>query len=116
MDKLRVLAGKIKHPILHPVRLEPGKGLSPDGAAVLAVILNPSLRAVRDLRALSSAQLLDAGLLPDPDFAYSLDVPTGDSTAGRVNDYGLGLNWEVSATISRFAKIHEAKARQLAVP
>jgi outer membrane protein TolC len=115
MDELRVLAGKIKHPILHPVKLESDKGLSPDGAAVLAVILNPSLRSIRDQRALSSAQLLDAGLLPDPEFTYSLDMPTGGNTAGRVNAYGLGLNWKVSAFISRSAKIHEAKTHQAAI-
>ena len=115
MAELRILASEINHPILHPVELKPNEGLSPDGAAVLAVLLNPSLRAVRDQRALSSAQLLDAGLLPNPELTYSLDVPTGGDTAGRVNAYGLELNWDVTSLISRASRIGEAKARKEAI-
>jgi outer membrane protein, heavy metal efflux system len=113
--QLRILAGKIKHPFLRPVKMEPDKGLSPDVAAVMAVLLNPSLRSVRDQRALSSAQLLNAGLLPDPEFTFSFDAPTGGNTAGRVNAYGLGLNWELSSIISRSAKIDAAKAHKAAI-
>jgi outer membrane protein, heavy metal efflux system len=115
MAELRILAGKIKHPFLNPVKLEPDKGLSPDAAAVIAVLLNPSLRSVRDQRALSNAQVLDAGLLPDPKFSFSFDAPTGGNTAGRVNAYGLGLNWELSSVISRSAKIDAAKAHNAAI-
>jgi cobalt-zinc-cadmium efflux system outer membrane protein len=113
--QLRILANKINHPILHPVELKPGEGLSPDGAAVLAVLLNPSLRAVRDQRLLANAQLLDAGLLPNPELSYSLGVPTGGDTAGRVNAYGLGLSWDVTSLISRASRIGEAKAGKEAV-
>lgn len=112
---MRVLAREIKHPILHPVELKADEGLSPDGAAVLAVLLNPSLRAVRDQRALSDAQILDAGLLPNPNLTYSLDVPTGGNTAGRVNAFGLGLDWNVTSVISRASRVREAKAHGEAV-
>jgi cobalt-zinc-cadmium efflux system outer membrane protein len=115
MAQVRILARKIKHPILHPIELKAGEGLSPDGAAVLAVLLNPSLRTVRDQRALSEAQLLDAGLLPNPELTYSLDVPTGGDTSGRVNAFGLGLNWNVTSLISRASQVREAKARGEAV-
>jgi cobalt-zinc-cadmium efflux system outer membrane protein len=115
MAELHILASKINHPILHPVELKPNEGLSPDGAAVLAVLLNPSLRAVRDQRALSSAQLLDAGLLPNPEPTYSLDAPTGGDTTGRVTAYGLGLNWDVTSLIFRVSKIGRAKAHDAAV-
>jgi outer membrane protein TolC len=115
MAELRILASKINHPILPPVKMKPNEGLTPNGAAVLAVLLNPSLRAIRGQRAVSSAQLLDAGLLPNPEVTYSLDVPTGGNTAGRVNAYGLGLDWNVTSLISRTAKVGEAKARREAV-
>jgi cobalt-zinc-cadmium efflux system outer membrane protein len=115
MAELRILASEINHPILHPVELKAGEGLSPDGAAVLAVLLNPSLRAVRDQRLLSNAQLLDAGLLPNPELTYSLGVPTGGDTAGRVNAYGLGLSWDVTSLISRASRMGEAKAGKAAV-
>ncbi|MHB1349739.1 MAG: TolC family protein [Anaerolineaceae bacterium] len=115
MAQMRVLAREIKHPILHPVELKADEGLSPDGAAVLAVLLNPSLRAVRDQRALSDAQILDAGLLPNPELTYSLDVPTGGDTAGRVDAFGLGLDWNVTSLITRVSKVREAKAQGEAV-
>jgi len=115
MAQVRILAGEIQHPIIHPIELKADEDLSPDGAAVLAVLLNPSLRAVRDQKALSRAQLLDAGLLPNPEVTYSLDVPTGGNTAGRVNAYGLGLDWNVTSLISRTAKVSKAEARSEAV-
>jgi len=115
MARVRALAREIKHPILHPVELKADEGLSPDGAAVLAVLLNPSLRAVRDQRALSDAQILDAGLLPDPELTYSLDVPTGGDTAGRINAFGLGLNWNVTSLITRASRVREAKTQGEAV-
>jgi cobalt-zinc-cadmium efflux system outer membrane protein len=115
MAQVRILAREIKHPILHPVELKADEGLSPDGAAVIAVLLNPSLRAIRDQKAVSNAQLLEAGLLPNPELTYSLDVPTGGDTAGRVNAYGLGLDWNVTSLISRTSKVREAEARKEAV-
>jgi hypothetical protein len=84
MAELRILASMINHPILPPVEIKPNEGLTPNGAAVLAVLLNPSLRAIRDQRAVSSAQVLDAGLLPDPQLTFSLEVPTGGNTADKV--------------------------------
>ncbi|ORJ61303.1 hypothetical protein B5V00_06630 [Geothermobacter hydrogeniphilus] len=115
MAQVQALAREIKHPILHPVELKADEGLSPDGAAVLAVLLNPSLRAVRAQRALSGAQVLDAGLLPNPELTYSLDVPIGGDTAGRVNAFGLGLNWNVTSLISRTSRVWEAKAHSEAI-
>ena len=115
MTRVQALAREINHPILHPVQLQPAEGLSPDGAAVLAVLLNPSLRAVRDQRELSDAQVLEAGLLPNPQLTYSHGVPTGGDTAGRVNAFGLGLDWNVASLITRASKEREAKARGEAV-
>ncbi len=115
MAELRILASEISHPIIHPVKMKPDEGLSPDGAAVFAVLLNPSLRAIRDQRALSSAQLLEAGLLPNPQLTYSLAVPTGSDTSGRISAYGLGLNWDVTSLISRIAGIDKAQTRKEAV-
>jgi len=115
MAELRILASKINHPILHPVKMKPNEGLTPNGAAVLAVLLNPSLRAIRDQRAVSSAQVLAAGLLPDPELTFNLDLPTGGNTAEKVTAYGLELNWDVTSLVSRDSRIGEAKARKESV-
>jgi len=115
MTQIKVLASEIKHPILHPVQLHPDEGLSPDGAAVLAVLLNPSLRAFRDQKALSNAQILEAGLLPNPQLTYSLDLPTDSKTSGTINAFGLGMDWNVTSLITRASKVRGAKMRGEAI-
>ena len=92
MDTVRVQAKEIKHPLLKPIDFDIRNGLSPDEAAVLAVIANTKLRAVRDQRQLAAAQLLQAGILPNPQFSYSLAPPTGGATQGTVNAFNFGLS------------------------
>ena len=110
MDTVRVQAKEIKHPLLKPIDFDIRNGLSPDEAAVLAVIANPKLRAIRDQRQLAAAQLLQAGILPNPQFSYSLAPPTGGATQGTVNAFNFGLSWEITSIISRGAKIAASKA------
>jgi hypothetical protein len=52
---LQVQAEALKDPMLPPVTVDLTDGLSPDEAAVIAVLANPSLRAVRDARGLADA-------------------------------------------------------------
>ncbi len=88
MEALRIQAKEIKHPTLKPLDIDLQKGLSPDGAAIMAVLANPSLRIARDRKGIAAAQLWQAGILPNPQFSYSLDVPTGGATQGAFNAYG----------------------------
>lgn len=88
---MELLVTEIKHPILRAVRIDPNEGVTPEAAGVLAVMLNPSLRAVRDQRALADAQLLQAGLLPNPELVYDFEAPIGGGT-DRVNGFGLGVS------------------------
>ncbi len=115
MTRIQVLAAEIRHPILRPIRLDPNEGLSPEAAGVLAVLLNPSLRAIRDERALAGAQLLRAGLLPNPELSYDFEGPTGGDTEGTVNGFGLGLSWDVTSLVARSATMQGAEAHEAAV-
>src|SRR5450432_215852 len=45
LNQLRVSAQSIKHPLLKPIAFDNNDGLTPDQAAILAVLANPSLRA-----------------------------------------------------------------------
>jgi cobalt-zinc-cadmium efflux system outer membrane protein len=112
MEAIRVQAKEIQHPILKPIEFDIRNGLSPDEAAILAVIANPKLRASRDQRQLAQAQLLQAGILPNPQFSYSLGVPTAGMTQGTINAYNYGLNWEITSLVSQSAKIAAARADQ----
>jgi cobalt-zinc-cadmium efflux system outer membrane protein len=114
-DSLRVQAAALRHPILPPVALDLSDGLSPDEAAVLAVLVNPSLRAVRDQRALADAQLLQAGILPNPTLSASFDVPVAGNTAGTYNAMGAGVDWDLKALVGRRAGIQAAQVGRAAV-
>jgi outer membrane protein TolC len=115
MQEVRILADKIKHPILKPVDFDDSDGLSPDEAAVLAVIVNPALRAARDRKKIAAAQLLQAGLLPNPRLSYSLEAPAGAKTGDAVYAYGFGLGWDLRSVITRKAKKEAAEAEAASV-
>ena len=115
MGAVRLEAEKIQHPLIKPLLFNDRDGLSPEEAAVMAVIVNPQLRAIRDQRGLASAQLLQAGILPTPQISYSLDFPSGANPGGLVNAYGLGMSWEITSLIARSAKINAAKAHVTSV-
>lgn len=115
MEAIRIEAKAIKHPILKPIDFDYRDGLSADEAAILAVLVSPKLRAIRDQRGVAVAQLFQAGILPNPQLSYSLDVPTGGSTEGTINAYSLGLSWDITSLIGRGAKIDSARAHAASV-
>jgi outer membrane protein TolC len=107
-DILTREAGKLHHPLLRPVKLDPDQPLSPEQAAVLAVLVNPALRAQRDRAGVSSAQLMAAGLLPNPVLSSSLGILTGGP--GTANSFSTGPTWDVMSLLTREVKIQSARA------
>ncbi len=105
---LEVAAARIRHPILRPVTFNGGR-LTPDQVAVLAVVANPDLRAVRDQTQIAHAQLIQAGLLPNPVFSYGVSLPMGN-TAGLTRGYSFGLGLDLRALLLRNARKAEARA------
>jgi outer membrane protein TolC len=103
-ERIQVAASELHHPILKPVQLDLSRGVSPDEIAVLAVLMNPDLRAERDRRAISQAQLLQAGLLPNLQLTGNLDFPYDASAPDNHVAYGLGLTWDINALITRNAR------------
>ena len=114
-EVLKVRASELKHPLLPPVQLDLNDGLSPDEAAVLAVLLNPALRARRDRSQEAQAQLTQAGLLPNPQLGYALDVPTGGQTQGTTTAFGLSLGWDAVQLITRSTRQEMAEENLRAV-
>ena len=84
-------------------------------AAILAVIANPDLRAARDKKGLAQAQLLQAGILPNPQVSYSLDIPQAGATEGTTKAYNISLSWEIVSLITRNAKMAAAQNQAAAV-
>jgi cobalt-zinc-cadmium efflux system outer membrane protein len=95
-------AATLEHPILPSVRMDPTKPLTPEEAAVVAVLLNPALRAQRDRVGVSSAQLIQAGLLPNPQLTLNAGVVVAGP--GTFNPFGIGGNWDITGLITRNAK------------
>ena len=115
IEQLTIQAKKIKHPLLASLKFDMENGLSPDEAAILAVLRNPELRAIRDQHGIANAQLLQAGLLPDPQVSYSFAVPSAGTTLDTNHAFGIGLSWEATAMIWRENKISAAKKQQQSV-
>ncbi len=96
-DRIRVQARELKHPILKPIDLDLAKGLTPEGAAVLAVLANPALKAARDKKGVAAAQLLQAGIFSNPQLSSNLDFPTWANTQGAVNAYGVSVSYDIAS-------------------
>ena len=69
--KLRQKAAYFARIAAVPVQLQPKRGLLPSEAAIIAVLVNPDLREIRDARGEAAAQLLQAGILPNPQLSES---------------------------------------------
>ncbi len=110
LDLLEVSAAELQHPLLAPITLDLADGLSPDEAAVLAVLANPDLRAARDVRGEMAAQLMAAGLLPNPVLSAEIDQPRGAGSEGTVTAYNLLLGIDIKPLILKGAKVDEANA------
>jgi outer membrane protein, heavy metal efflux system len=109
-EKLRIEAKSIEHPLLKPVDLDDRDGLTPDQAAILAVLVNPSLRAARDERGLASAQLLQAGILPNPQLNFGEQIPYGGVLQNAVTASAVGVSWDLTELLSHAPKVNAARA------
>jgi len=84
----------------------PKNGLDETAVVTLAVFDNPDLKAARLQAAVASAQLLQAGLLPDP-------VLSADFAKSALNYGGdIGLSEDIRALITRGAAKAAARADQ----
>ncbi|MGC8763988.1 MAG: TolC family protein [Acidobacteriota bacterium] len=108
-------AEKIRHPLLRPVRLDPTEGFTPEEAAVVAVLTNPGLRAVRDQRSLARAQAIQAGLLPNPVASFGQDKPVGGATAGTVTGYATQVGFDLTSLLTYSLRKEAAAAQAQAV-
>ncbi len=104
---------EIHHPLLPPTELHPELGLTPDEAAVVAILVNPNLRALRDQRETAQAAVLQARLLPNPQLSYNYDWVTGGNTLGAVNAYGWGLSYDLRSLLAHDANLRGHTNRRI---
>ncbi len=108
--ELQVRIAELHHVRLPTEAIDPAGPFSPEQIALVAIVANPGLRAIRSERALAAAQLLQAGILPNPQLSVGADLavnsPDGLATPGK----SLGLAWDLSGLITRGAKKSAAAA------
>jgi outer membrane protein TolC len=109
-EAVRIVAEKIRHPVLKPLAIDGRDGFTPDELAVMSVIVSPNLRALRDQRGVARAQVVQAGLLPNPQLGYTFDQPRGNNDPTLVNGRSLGLDWEVTALLGYRDRVAGAKS------
>jgi len=84
-------------------------GVTPDEAALIAVLANPTLRADRDRHGLATAQLTQAGVLPNPQINGGPNYVIGGNTVGTTTGAGVGLSWEITQLITLLPKLASAR-------
>ncbi|HKW94836.1 MAG TPA: TolC family protein [Methylomirabilota bacterium] len=106
-------AGRLAHPRLAPIALDFSKPLSARALGVIAVLVNPELKALRQQEKVAQAQVFAAGLLPDPQISGGLAFPAGApaGVTGLVEAYNASVNWAVAALVTRPARIRVARAQ-----
>jgi hypothetical protein len=87
-----------------------GNGLSPDEGAVLGVLLNPDLVVERDGRGVSRAQIISAGMLPNPVLGAEYDHPYGPGSEGTTDVLNLSLAFDLKPLFARSARQASARA------
>ena len=101
---LSVPARKFGVPGLAPEPLDPAKGLTETNVITLAVMENPRLKAARLQAGIARAQLLEAGLLPDP------QISGGLTKSPLFIGYSAMLSQDIRALITRGAAQGAARA------
>ncbi len=107
--QLRVAVEKTSAEQFPKTMLAPSQAITPNRAAALALILNPSLRALRDAHGEASAQLLQSGILTNPQLTASAGLVTGGYRTDTFSPYGIGVSWNLRQLIDRQARISSAR-------
>ena len=107
-EDLRLAAAGLERSASGPVDIDLSRPLSPGQLGLIAVIVNPDLRAQRARLGVAEAQVFEAGLLPDPQFSFSLDRPV--SAPGLVDAIAGGLGFDTSSLYTRPLRQRTARA------
>jgi outer membrane protein TolC len=115
IELVKIAAAALDHPLIKPMIIDGDGGFTPDEIAVIAVIVSPQLRAVRDQRGLAQAQVVQAGILPNPQWSQSADFPHGNTDPTLVTGRTLGIGWDVSALLTHHDDVAAARANAKSV-
>jgi outer membrane protein TolC len=115
LESVKRAAEKLHHPLVRPLVIDDRNGFSPDEIAVMAVLTHPALRALRAQRGVAEAQLLQAGLLPNPQLDVSFDRVQANGDPALVNGSSIGVNWDINALLAHRDATAAARATAAAL-
>ncbi|MEW6611585.1 MAG: TolC family protein [Pseudomonadota bacterium] len=98
-----------------PITLDFSRPFTGEELAVIAVLVNPELQALRTRERVAQAQVFAAGLLPDPQLAASLDRPSSGQAPDLMSAYNLGMSWDIAGLLTRKANQRIARDKALQV-
>ena len=101
-------SAQIDRPFLRAQNIDLSKPLDSNALAVLAVIVNPELKALRARAGVAEAQVFAAGLIPDATISLGADFVVGGPPAVTNLAAALGLN--LNALRTRSVRVSHARA------
>ena len=101
-------ASSLHHPRLAPVTIDLGRPLTPQALGLIAVVVNPDLKAARAKAKVAGAQAFDAGLLPDPTVNLSFDQRLAGPDP--LNGWAAQIAYELTAVRDHAAVVAGARA------
>ena len=110
IEAVKVAARQLDHPLVRSLEIDGEGGFTPDEIAVMVVIVSPQLRTVRDQRGLARAQVVQAGILPNPQWSQSADVPRGNLDPTLVTGRTRGFGWDLGALLTHHDDVAAARA------
>lgn len=110
LSRLHVDPHTLPFPVLAAHPFDTRDGLDMTEVAILAVVNNPDLRLARADLGLVQAQAFDAGLLPDPQFSYSPQIPETSTPGANIMAFDVGLGYDLSALMLHSSRQAAAQA------
>jgi outer membrane protein TolC len=104
-------AARFSHPRLTPVTIDFTKPLTADALAIIAVLANPDLRALRAQQQVAEAQVFASGLLPDPQLSFGVDKVLSPLDQGLTSAFSGSLTLDLlGALVTRRVERQSAQA------
>ncbi len=101
-------AAALRHPLLPPIELDFSRPLTADEIAVIAVLTNPDLVALRARQAVARAQVFGAGLLPDAQISATREHVVSPRDQGYSTASSEGVSLDVLGALATRSLLREA--------
>ncbi len=114
VDELRIAPSDLPLPELGTHPFDPSRPLDMDEVAMIAVVNNPGLKAMRDQVGVAEAQAFAAGLLPNPQFSFAYGALIS-GVGATTSSISATLGEDIVPLLTRSARRRAASANERSV-